>query len=475
MISRSRFPSPSLSLFLIALLCVLIPGGEAAFAIDGVDGTTRISLDDSEFAHVMDVNMVGDYAYTSIGLGQGFQAYNISDPTNIVRESAGGASAWRSWARGDTAYSFCHEIGVQLFDISAGAGVLLDTYDPPALDAHYEGGFRVGDTLFVAAHQKGLHLLDMTPFAPITHVSSVSLTNNACWNVVESGGYLYVANGRFGLSVVSLAGTPAEIASLPLPGLANDIALSGNAVFLSLGGGGIASVDISNPANPLLLDTAPTLGNAFGLGLHGDILAVGSYSYFERFDVSNPSNLVLAGWDATETYALGADIGLLASGDTIIAVADWARVGTYSAHPDAGGDIEVWPLRLDFGQVSVSKTLRDTIVVVRNNGAGSLTVDSALAPAGITVLPETFTLGAGESKLVTVTATTPDPLRNKIRWYSDDPDESVFTQFVYKRNATFPQVGSSAPDFNLFGTNFQQHRLSDYQGKVVLLEFGAAW
>jgi len=474
MVSRSPF----LSLFLITLITLIavgILGNVVALAQDGVDGTSRLDIDVSEFAHVMDVHMAGDYAYASIGLGQGFQAYNIATPGHISRVSAEGFSAWRSWARGDTAYSFCHEAGVQVFDISAGAAVLIDGFDPPGADMHYEGGFRVGDTLYVAAHQHGLHLLDMTPLAPITHVSTVSLVDNACWNVTGSGGRLFVANGRFGLSVVSLTGPPAVIATLPLPGLANDIEISGTTAFLSLGGDGIAAVDISDPANPVLLDTAPSLGNAFGLGLHGDILAVGSYAYLERFDVSDPSNLALAGWDATRTYAMGADIGELSSGDTVIAVGDWEGISTYSPHPDAAGDIEVWPLRLDFGDIPASAALKDTTIVVRNNGSGSLAVDSALVPAGITVTPETFTLAPGETKLVTVSATTPNPLRNKIRWYSDDPDERIFTQFVYKSNTTFPQVGSVAPDFNLLGTDGEMHQLSDYQGKVVFLEFAAAW
>jgi len=47
---------------------------------------------------------------------------------------------------------------------------------------------------------------------------------------------------------------------------------------------------------------------------------------------------------------------------------------------------------------------------------------------------------------------------------------------IYKNNAaTFPQVGSEAPDFTLLGTDGQPHTLSDYRGRVIYLEFGAAW
>jgi hypothetical protein len=57
----------------------------------------------------------------------------------------------------------------------------------------------------------------------------------------------------------------------------------------------------------------------------------------------------------------------------------------------------------------------------------------------------------------------------------DDPDESARTIEVYKSNTGFPQCGSVAPDFNLFGTDGLWHALSAERGKVVYLDFGASW
>ena len=62
-----------------------------------------------------------------------------------------------------------------------------------------------------------------------------------------------------------------------------------------------------------------------------------------------------------------------------------------------------------------------------------------------------------------------------ITYHTDDPDELTKTQEVYKNNNNFPQVGSVAPDFTLFGSDYNYHTLSNYQGKVVFLEFGGAW
>jgi hypothetical protein len=458
-----------LSLAIAGIMGALVP----VYAQNGIDGMRLVGRNNVQYAHLMHFHIVGDYAYCLNGYDAGLETYYIADPANPTRVSRGGLPSWRAWSRNDTLFTFCHDMGVQMFDISAGTPTLIRSYDPPDPDVFYEGGVGAGDLLYVAAHQRGIHILDIGSPASPTYVSDLPLADNACWNIVESGGYLFVANGRFGLSVVDLVGGPAEVATLPLPGLANDIVVSGTAVILSLAAEGIASVDISDPTNPVLLDLAPTMGNAFSMGAVGDILAVGSYTYLERFDIGDPSDIRLAGWDATHLWALGADVGVISSGDTVIAIADWQGMGVYLPRPDLGGDIEVDPLRLDFGPVGA--TPRDTTVFVRNNGAGTLTVDSTWAPTSISLNPETFSLGPGMTQAVTVTASGTGTVRGVISYLSNDPNEPQSVQHVYKNSTTFLGVGVEAPDFTLLGLDSIMHTLSDYRGKVVFLEFGACW
>ena len=276
------------------------------------------------------------------------------------------------------------------------------------------------------------------------------------------------------MTVMELSPSPVEVASLELPGLANDIVIQGDHAFLSLAGDGVAAVDITDPSNPILIAQAPTLGNAFSLGLQGDVLAVGSYPYVERFDVSNPGSLSRAGWDASLVYAMGADVGEISNGDTVVVVADWRGMAVYAPSPDPVADIDVFPMRLDFGAVPMGAP-RDTTVLVRNNGNGMLDVTSIEPPPDIAVEPASFTLGPGETQPVTVTAFGPNTVWNQIRYNSNDPDESQVRQLVYANNLTFPQVGSVAPAFTLLGTDGNTHSLSDFLGKVVYLEFGASW
>ncbi|MCP4963489.1 MAG: hypothetical protein GY925_30005, partial [Actinomycetia bacterium] len=155
------------------------------------------------------------------------------------------------------------------------------------------------------------------------------------------------------------------------------------------------------------------------MDLLGDRLIVGSYEVLEEFDVSDPSHLLRSGWDQTRTYAMGAGAGVNGAGDSLYVVADWEGIAIYEAQPDPGGDIEIHPTRLDFGTVTAA---RDSIVEVRNSGAGPLTVSFVTSPSGISVAPTAFTVAAGDTQEVVVTATPTERVRGEIRYFSDDPD-----------------------------------------------------
>ena len=459
-----------------ALLAAVLSGGWGADDVRaqiGIDGMRLLGRNDSEFAHMMDFHMVGDIAYASVGLGSGLQAYDVSNPMSPTRVASTGLPAWRAYATGDTLFSFCHASGVQMYDISAPSPSLMGAHNPVDALISYEEGVRVGDVLYVAAHQDGMHLLDLASVSAPDWIASFQLENNACWSVVHHDGYLFIANGRFGLSVVDLDGLD-EVATLDLPGLASDIELSddGANAFIALASEGVASVYIGNPLAPSLNAIAPTLGNAFTMGRVGNHLAVGSYPFAERYDVSDPLNPVRAGWDATKVYAMGADAGVTSGGDTVMVIADWRGMGVYAPEDDPQGDIEVFPTRLDFGNVVTTK---DTTMVVRNTGAGDLEVTSTQTPSGISVTPESFTLDPGEQQLVTVEASGGSATFSTIDFISDDPDEPISRTQVYKNNAGFYNVGAPGFNFNLFGTDDQYHTLADQLGKVVFLEFGASW
>jgi hypothetical protein len=188
----------------------------------------------------------------------------------------------------------------------------------------------------------------------------------------------------------------------------------------------------------------------------------------ELFDVSNPASIARVGWDNTFVWALGADV----RDDSLCVVADWQGMSCYRVGNDSGADIDIAPEILDFGSVS---SQRDTPLVVRNTGAGALNVTSVGSPSGVSVNPNMFSVGAGDSQVVTVTATGAGQVRGAVTFNCNDPDEGQRTIEVHKNNPAFPQYGASAPEFNLLGTDGRWHALSQERGKVVYLDFGASW
>jgi hypothetical protein len=366
-------------------------------------------------------------------------------------------------------FVFCRRSGVTIWDIAGpGNPVFQGQYNPPGNFEALEGGVLVGDILYCAVHQNGIYVIDVSDLAVPYKIDEFLLDSNATWNVVVQDSFLIVANGRFGLAVVGLEGGMHDVASLALPGLTNDINMSGSTAAVSLGDDGLATVDVSDPHNPVLLDTIATEGCVWGAGITDALLISGSWRVMELFDISNPYQIERIGWDNTKTWAHGADI----RDDSLIVVADWRGMSCYEPGPDLDPDIDIYPQIIDFGVVS---SVRDTTVIVRNTGASVLSVSSVSVPSGITTNPNVFSVQPGNSVSVTVTASGSGSMNGDITYYTNDPDEPSKMQEVYKNNTSFPQVGSPAPDFTLLGSDSNYHTLSSYQGKVVFLEFGGAW
>lgn len=436
------------------------------------DGLSFLAFEDGHnYAHSMDVEISGDRAYLLVGWSSGLETYDISDPTNPVFLNRQGPAVWGAKAYGDRLYAFSRQNGFRIYDISGSTPAFLGEYNPAPFEELYENGVLHGDTLYVAAHQNGVIAFDVsTPSNPAL-LDTIDLADNDCWDVEFFGGYLFVANGHFGITVVEPLPSAIEVATLPMPGLTNHIVLDGSVAFLSLGGDGVATVDLSTPTSPQVMDTAPSKGNAFGSGVANHMAVVGSWSMLELFDISDPADIRLAGWDDTQTWAMGADIK--ASGNSeIVAVADWYGMSTHRTVIDSNPDIDFYPQHLDFGHVTGSET---EVIKVHNYGAQTLNVDIGNIPPGFTVEPASFSVAPGFSRSVRITAGNSGTVNSYLLYNSNDPDEPVVRQFVYKNNSAFPQVGDAAPIFSLPDIRGTWHTLSDYQGKVVYLEFGGLW
>jgi hypothetical protein len=92
-------------------------------------------------------------------------------------------------------------------------------------------------------------------------------------DLIVVGDYLYLANGRFGLSIFRV-GSPRlplvldEVATLRLPGDAIRLAVQDGVAAVALGSSGLAVVDVQDPSRPLLKSVLEPGGTTFDVELN---------------------------------------------------------------------------------------------------------------------------------------------------------------------------------------------------------------
>ncbi len=94
---------------------------------------------------------------------------------------------------------------------------------------------------------------------------------------------------------------PVEIGSLPIPGIGRRLEKRGSVLYIACTEGGLATVDVSDPAKPallgtLLFDTPQKAGEVFDVTLYGDYAFVADYrTGLYIVDIKDPSSMVIKG------------------------------------------------------------------------------------------------------------------------------------------------------------------------------------
>lgn len=180
----------------------------------------------------------------------------------------------------------------------------------------------VGTTAYVGLGHR-LVVLDLTnPSTPLYLGESDSIPEQVR-AVTVSGSYAYLAGfWAGGLAVVDISdpAAPLVVGSLPWIGPATDVAVAGEYAFVAVGDMGLAVVNVAFPEAPFLETTYDTPGDAQGIVLAGTraYIADGAGG-LQIVDISDPLNPAYAGSCATT----GAARGLFVSGATVYVAADF--------------------------------------------------------------------------------------------------------------------------------------------------------
>src|SRR3989338_122928 len=158
---------------------------------------------------------------------------------------------------------------------------------------------------YVAASADGLRVIDITDPNNPALVGQEDTDPGTAYSVVVSGNYAYVAYSS-GLAIfdVSVPSAPVKIGDT-VGGSGDDLALSGNYVYLLSNAAGLRSIDITDPYNPQVFDTLNV-----GTGTLENLEISGHFAYITDtddglfvIDISNPTDLVQVGTVDNGNYA----------------------------------------------------------------------------------------------------------------------------------------------------------------------------
>ncbi len=328
------------------------------------------------FAELQDVELVGNLAYV-FGVG-GLAVLDISNPEAMIMigryEPPGHPydRFYRGAVEGSLALGGGREDLLSVMDLSGFGNPTLKTIIGQTGQS-YEGVALRNGIGYACRHSDGLELISFDGSGwPAAKSEVTGLVNS--WDVDLMGDYAYVADGAGGLAVVNVAdpAAPLHLVSMPTSGSATDVVIGGNLAVVCCGSAGIDVFNLDDPTNPLLVGHANTSGLAITASISNSMVYVADWDDVETFDLTDPSNPLPIGGENTPIRAMG-----LVARDDIVLVADWSRLRAYRPGPSTKGDIELNLKSVDFGNVPVG-SYRDTTITIGNTGGSNITVSEAV-------------------------------------------------------------------------------------------------
>lgn len=260
--------------------------------------------------------------------------------------------------------------------------VILDISDPanPAQIGTFSTDGRVTDVAIFGDYAYVTSVFDSFRIFNVSVPSAVTLVAEygaifIAEGVKVSGGYAYVAAGEDGLVVVDVSApaTPQPAARFDTGGYARDVVVGGMLAFVADGYGNptILVISLENLANPVLVNTIQTPGEAYALDFYKNTLLVATWDQgMYVVDINNPAAISIMG--SVDTPGRAVDV----AGDNNDAyVADdwggWRKIDiTDPAHPTIVGET-ITP-----GEVRQVAVDGDRAVIL-DNSLGVFTVDVA--------------------------------------------------------------------------------------------------
>lgn len=199
----------------------------------------------------------------------------------------------------------------------AGAVNLIGALD--TLGTAHDVAFANGRA-YVADGSEGLRIIDVSnPAAPVELGSLDTPAPSNAFGVDVAGTHAFLADGFGGLRIidVSVPAAPVLRASAPVTSFARDVAVVGNLAYVADLFAGLAIFDVSDPAAPVPVASFGGVGGSTSIAVSGTVAFLTSAGTLKSVDVSNPAAPVLL--DAS-TPGVNVAYAVAAVGDTVFVV-----------------------------------------------------------------------------------------------------------------------------------------------------------
>ena len=355
--------------------------------------------------------------------------------------------------------------------------------------AFYEKMCIYDSTLYVAAHNDGIRIFDITnPESPVL-LSGLNSGFVDAFAVEVAGDTAFVADGAGGLKIVDVTDreNPCLIGGEDLTtslGTSEAITVDADNIYIAAGSGGLAVYQRDNINSRINIDIG---GFAEDICWVGNYLAVSTYPGIVILepDVSGIATIVAGEISSRRgsNARLRFSCGLGYASDNRLMAANWNFMDVYELKPAIQGnqaDINSSEQRIWFNPAGESRS-----VILFNNGQANLQITNIMSTASsFTVDYDSETLEPGDSMVFEIGYDgSPSQGSGIIRIYSNDIDENPLPIQVFG-NTEYLDPGEPAVNFTLpliskdpdTGEYIEEaFTLSDYVGKIIWFSIYGSW
>ena len=354
----------------------------------------------------------------------------------------------------------------------------------------YEGVDVANHNIFVGLHENGLGIYNYDATAGFTRVGSLGGFTNA-WGIAARGDHAFVADGLGGFATVDATdpANPVERGRVATGGQARGVVVDGDFAYVAAGSAGVAVVDISDLASPQIVGRAVMPGTALRVAYSEGHLFVAAWNDVRVYDVATPAEprLVAAVRIPREFDYAEVDrelptmriFGVAARGRDVF-IGTWENPYSYRLEPDRVAPNIRLPettARTDFGPVAVGESKTIPFEVTNQGNAPLTLVENWSTGSAFTVEPRQARIAPGETLAlqITYTATSAEQEVSYLHINSDDPAAPQRRAYLVG-NAPGVTVGGPLPDtlgVMVDGTTWSS--ATDSAGEVLLLTYFATF